>query len=110
MEWRRQGSPYLKGPVEVELLVIRSRPQSHLLVNGVALSSEGHKYPIPPRPDCSNVLKLVEDALKRLAFGDDAEIACAFVSKAYGSPERCELVIRPWDDGATTPTLLEEEA
>ena len=107
--WRRHGSPYIDGPIEIELHVVRVRPASHLLVDG-SLSATGRQFPIPPRPDCSNTLKLVEDALKHLAFGDDALIARATSSKAYGAPERSLLVIRPWVDERPYQSTIDELA
>jgi Holliday junction resolvase RusA-like endonuclease len=34
-------------------------------------------------PDCSNILKLVEDALKDICFEDDRYVVCAIIAKEY---------------------------
>lgn len=34
-------------------------------------------------PDCSNILKLVEDALKDICFEDDRYVVCTIVAKEY---------------------------
>jgi len=46
---------------------------------------EGHIYPTG-KPDASNVLKLVEDALNEIVWIDDSQVVSAAVHKHYGEP------------------------
>lgn len=43
------------------------------------------------KPDTSNITKSVEDALNRIAYDDDSQIAWLDVKKVYGEPPRLEL-------------------
>ena len=43
------------------------------------------------KPDTSNITKSVEDALNRLAYDDDSQIAWLDCKKVYGEPPRLEL-------------------
>jgi len=45
------------------------------------------------KPDLSNILKSVEDALNDLAYLDDSQIVSATVEKRYSSRPRIELTI-----------------
>jgi Holliday junction resolvase RusA-like endonuclease len=87
--WRAAGSPRLPGdgPIAARLTVLLERPPTHLLRDGVSLSAEGRRWPMPSmKPDLSNVLKLAEDALKGHAFGDDCRIVAVLVSKDWAPP------------------------
>ncbi len=79
----------IDGPVELALTVYRRRPAAHLRADGT-LSAEGLRHPVPDtKPDLSNYLKLAEDALKDLAFGDDALVSKVTVEKVWvGRGER----------------------
>jgi Holliday junction resolvase RusA-like endonuclease len=48
------------------------------------------------RPDCSNYLKGVEDALNGIAYLDDSQIVLVHVTKKYSLEPRAE--IRIWND------------
>jgi Holliday junction resolvase RusA-like endonuclease len=48
------------------------------------------------RPDCSNYLKGVEDALNGIAYLDDSQIVLVHVTKQYSLEPRAE--IRIWND------------
>ena len=45
------------------------------------------------RPDASNILKLCEDALNRLAWVDDSQIVDTRCQKLYGAPARLEITV-----------------
>lgn len=53
------------------------------------------------RPDADNIAKSVLDALNRLAYNDDSQVAELSVSKLYcrAGEERVEIVIRPLHKG-----------
>lgn len=47
------------------------------------------------RPDASNIVKLVEDALNGIAFTDDARISDLHVFKRYGDTPGVTVTVRP---------------
>ena len=47
------------------------------------------------KPDASNLLKSIEDALNGVAYEDDSSIAEVHVWKYYGEPARAEVTIEP---------------
>ncbi len=81
--WFFAGSPRVASPIVMEVYVRCLRPESHLLKHDGGVSAQGKKQPWPSGFDCSNVVKLVEDALKGYAFGDDAEIIAVHASKRW---------------------------
>lgn len=83
--WVADGRRHVEGPVVLEIYVRVQRPKSHLRV-GHGLNTEGKKFPVPTGFDLSNVIKLVEDALKDHAFGDDTLVARLHVTKSWTSP------------------------
>lgn len=50
------------------------------------------------KPDCDNVAKSVLDALNRLAYKDDAQVAELTVLKRYSDNPRVEVVIQNSED------------
>lgn len=80
--WAAAGRLRVGGPVMLEVYVRVKRPASHKTKSG-SLNAEGRKYPIPPGFDLSNVVKLVEDALKHHAFGDDSQVVVLHVRKTW---------------------------
>lgn len=83
--WLERGRIKVPGPITIEVYVRLERPASHRGSSN-RLTAAGRAQPYPPRFDLSNVLKLVEDALKGLAFGDDSEIIAAHCSKRWVEP------------------------
>ena len=52
--------------------------------------------PITTKPDCSNIVKMVEDAMTRLMFwNDDSQVAELRVVKRYGDTPGIECQIMP---------------
>jgi Holliday junction resolvase RusA-like endonuclease len=50
------------------------------------------------KPDCSNYLKGIEDALNGIAYIDDSQIVLVHVTKQYALEPRAEIRIWPDDD------------
>jgi Holliday junction resolvase RusA-like endonuclease len=92
--WRRQSGLRVDGPVALDLLVECKRPAYHLTKSGL-LTSHGRRFPIPPSVDVSNVVKLVEDALKGHAFGDDSLIGELRGRKVYTERDQTTVAITP---------------
>lgn len=80
--WFFAGSPRVPSPIVLECYVRCTRPRGHYIRNG-NLSAVGKRYAYPSGFDCSNVVKLVEDALKNHAYGDDAEIIAVHAAKRW---------------------------
>lgn len=74
--------PMLTGPLYMRVRAYFLRPKS-------AKKRVHHTV----KPDGSNVLKLVEDALNGLVYPDDSAIVDAQVQKFYGDSERIELEV-----------------
>lgn len=60
-------------------------------------------FPDRRRRDLSNTLKVVEDALKGIAYGDDSQVARIELTRRYdrGNP-RAEVHIEPWQPVTAT--------
>lgn len=50
------------------------------------------------KPDGSNVLKLVEDALEGLAYHNDSQVVVEHVEKWYSDEPRIAVVVRIYDE------------
>ncbi len=69
----------LTGPVEIAVDVVQKMPGPT-----VWKRTQKKGYPSTTKPDCSNILKLIEDALNGIAYVDDRQIAFATVRKSVG--------------------------
>lgn len=74
----------LDGPLELKVLVLFVRPRSAPKRNPPVWKAT--------RPDASNYVKLIEDALNGVVWRDDALVTSLHVWKRYG--ERAELVVK----------------
>lgn len=83
--WAQAGRICVPSPIVIEIYVRCPRPVSHLLAGG-GLTSAGRKQPYPPRFDLSNVIKLLEDALKGHAFTDDSHVVALHACKQWIGP------------------------
>ena len=88
-----QGREPLGGPVAMRLDIFMPIPASWSKAKREAalLSSV---MPIS-KPDASNVLKAVEDALNGIAYIDDSQIIDVWVRKRYSDEPRVEVIITP---------------
>ncbi len=85
----------LTGPLNVSMTFYVSRPKGHHRAGRLAHLLKDSAPPLPiVRPDCSKLLRAAEDALTGLVYRDDAQIVDLDVHKRYGTPERCEVVVR----------------
>ena len=73
--WAQAGEVRLDdGAIALTLTAYLERPQGHWRQNNL-LTAEGKRHPYPAkRPDLSNIVKLVEDALNGHAWKDDSYI------------------------------------
>ena len=88
-----QGREPLGGPVAMRLDIFMPIPASWSKAKREAalLSSV---MPIS-KPDASNVLKAVEDALNGIAYIDDSQIIDVWLRKRYSDEPRIEVIITP---------------
>lgn len=99
--WAKCGRVRLDGPLALTVVARFARPRSHYLGSG-ALTSAGQRIPRPgKRPDLSNIVKLVEDALNGLAYEDDAQIVDVRAAKVWTAdralPPQTVVLIKPAD-------------
>jgi Holliday junction resolvase RusA-like endonuclease len=85
-----------RHPVEVYIIVRKPRPKSHP-------RKANAKWPCPwawvTKPDCDNVTKPLWDALKAIAFADDAQVTDLIVRKRWGEREEIEISVRELQEG-----------
>lgn len=87
--------PLLDGPLRVSLRFFRPRLLGHFNSRG-ELNKKGRESIAPTsKPDVLKLARGVEDALTGVVWRDDAQIVAEFISKDYGEPARCEIVIEP---------------
>lgn len=93
-EWIAAGRPrLLPGPYRLRVTAWLARPATHYRRGG-ALSAAGLRSPVPTRkPDASNLLKLVEDALVACgALPDDRFAVVALVEKRW-APTHADVAL-----------------
>ena len=95
--WLEAGQPRLPdAPLTLNLTIFCDRPQGHYRKDH-SLSAAGLRTPYPTtKPDVSNVIKIIEDALKGRAFRDDSQIIGINAIKRYGQA-RTVVTIRVID-------------
>lgn len=75
-------------PVSLVVDLVFARPKSHFRKSGLREDA-----PLLPRPDCSNVLKGIEDALNGIAWIDDSQVSRVVIEKSYGTEARTTVRI-----------------
>lgn len=102
-DWKQQVSAaafqacrgrLLDGPLRVSLQFYRPRPKGHYGAKG--LNKKGRESTAPTgKPDVLKLARGVEDACTGIVWRDDAQIVAEFISKDWGEPARCEVLIEP---------------
>ena len=82
-----EGRAPLEGPLFVTFILHMPIPASLSLRKQVELNGKPHVK----KPDASNVLKAVEDALNGIVWHDDSQIACLSAQKVYSLEPRVEV-------------------
>lgn len=83
------GTGLLAGPVSVRLIATYAWPLS--ATKKRRESASGHWK--ATRPDLSNLVKLIEDALIGVAYTDDGQIASLNAYKVYGDEASLEVTL-----------------
>lgn len=86
----------IDGPVEMWLTFYAPRPKGHFGTgkNAHAVKDSAPLYPTV-KPDTTKLTRGVEDALTGIVWRDDAQVVEQHCRKRYGTPARCEIVVRP---------------
>ena len=85
---RAAGATPVNTTVTLIVDLVFARPKSHFLKSGLKATA-----PKLPRPDCSNCLKGIEDALNGIAWVDDTQVAKVIVEKSWGTEARTTVRI-----------------
>jgi Holliday junction resolvase RusA-like endonuclease len=89
------GRPPLEGPLDLRMTAFMPVPPSWSQKKQRA-ALDGLIYPTG-KPDCSNLVKLVEDAMLGVCYRDDSQIVSLHVWKAYSDRPRTVAEIRSLD-------------
>ena len=95
LEYERQahGEFYGAGTALRMKLIIYQHPAKSSSKRKTAAKLAGEIRPTK-KPDCSNVLKSIEDGLNGVAYADDAQIVDIEVQKYYDLQPRVEVEIK----------------
>ncbi|NNV08118.1 RusA family crossover junction endodeoxyribonuclease [Geobacillus sp. MMMUD3] len=85
----------IEGPISLEVKVYKPTLKSFSKKKKVAAEA-GQIRPIS-KPDVSNYLKLIEDALTGVIWKDDSQIIDCSISKYYSETPRTEIQIKEMD-------------
>jgi len=84
------GCPPLQGPIELSVMAVYEWPKSW---NSKKRARPGADWKTS-KPDATNIVKIVEDALNTVAWRDDALVTSLHVWKRYGETPRLSVRIR----------------
>ena len=84
------GRDLFQGPLHLTLRFYVQRPQGHYGARGLKPSAP--TWPAK-KPDCTKLLRAVEDAMQGVIYRNDSQIVGQVVTKEYG-PERVEIEVR----------------
>lgn len=84
-EYKAQGGPFIdEGPVFISIVAVTALPKSARKSVKEAVRDGQRVYAPKMRKDWDNIAKTIGDALKGVAFRDDAQICDGHVLKVYG--------------------------
>lgn len=89
-------APLFDGPVGLFVSFARVRPKGHFNRNGdLNPGGRKHRYPTT-KPDATKLLRGLEDALRGIAWRDDAQVVFQQVEKVWGSLACARVTIREY--------------
>lgn len=85
--------PLLEGPIRLTVEFYRVRPKKHFYSTKANFGQLRHDAPQYPtsKPDCTKLLRGLEDALTQQVWRDDAQIVQQLVAKCWGE-RPCAIV------------------
>ena len=86
----------MTGPLVLAATFVMPMPKS-FSKRRVGQALIGAERPIT-RPDCSNLLKALEDAMTGIVYRDDAQLVEVHVRKVFGSKPQMQAEIKPLGD------------
>ena len=87
------SKPFDSGvPLHVSVDVVQQIPKSVSKKKREAMI--GRKILPTKKPDCSNILKAIEDGLNGVAYADDSQIVSVKVTKCFGEYPSARVTIR----------------
>lgn len=86
-----RGHNTKSGPVMLRLVAVFPTPESWPRATQ-KLAQQGKVWHVG-KPDLDNIEKLILDALNKLAWADDGQVAMVQKAKRYGNPARVEVTI-----------------
>lgn len=87
-----QGRAPLTGPLWLELRIQRVQPETW------SKKKKAESFFVTGKPDLDNVLKLVGDALNKICWMDDAQLAAIFVFRTFGVTEEATVTFGKLED------------
>lgn len=93
-EMRRQSLSVLEGPLSMGLTFHMGRPKSHYNKGGVKDTAPAYHT---IRPDCTKLVRAVEDAMAGIVYANDSQIVSQQASKIYSGESGCWVTIREID-------------
>lgn len=92
----QSGCKPLDGPLYMFIEFMMPRPKGHFRKDGT-LKPSAPKFPTV-KPDTTKLVRALEDALKGIAWNDDAQVVTQFVRKVYAKGAAgAKVVIRAED-------------
>lgn len=79
----------IEGPVRIEVIASFAPPASWSQAKRKAHLGRHHTQ----RPDADNIVKAITDALNRIAFADDAQIAEVIARKFWGASDQTTVYV-----------------
>ncbi len=85
----------LAGALSFQMTFYVQRPKGHYGTGRNANTLKPSAPALPTvKPDVTKLVRGVEDALTGVVWRDDAQVTDQAACKRYGTPERCEIVVR----------------
>lgn len=88
----------LDGPLQLDVTFTVLRPKGHYGTGKNAHTIKDSAPPYPTtKPDCTKLLRAVEDAMTGTIYHDDAQIVAQHVFKVYGPNQGAEITVAPYE-------------
>lgn len=81
-----RGKKIMEGPVELRVSIWLLIPKSW------AKKKRDASFWASGRPDVDNIVKLIADAMNKIVYRDDAQIAALMVERRYSLDRECTVV------------------
>jgi len=86
------NGPLLDGPLALHVTFFLARPKGHFGKHGVRPSAP--QFPTT-KPDCTKLVRCLEDALKGVLWRDDSQVVSQANNKRYGETDGAVVQVIP---------------